>query len=244
MTAKIQPSREAAAFRFGEFTFDCESRQLLHNGLPRHLSPKAQQLLQLLLLARPRALSHEEIYDALWPETYVCDTNLPSIVNEVRRALGDNARSPRYIRTAHGFGYAFCEEAAAAAPVASAIAMLRCEGSPQREASSWLLYEGENVVGRAPDVRVVIVDATVSRRHAVLTVANGEITVADLDSKNGTYVDGQKIGQTPVKVTPRTRIMFGAVVAWVMRRKVSSTLSLQLDEAELSRATAEIASSS
>ena len=54
-----------AVFRFGEFTFDCGSRLLTRAGVTRHLSLKAQQLLQLLILMRPRALSQEELYDAL-----------------------------------------------------------------------------------------------------------------------------------------------------------------------------------
>lgn len=233
MTAPIPRHAPAAAFRFGEFTFDCESRQLLQNNEQRHLSPKAQQLLQLLLVARPRALSREELYDTLWPATYVSDTNLPSIVNEVRRALGDDARAPRYIRTAHGYGYAFCGEVTITSRAASAVAMLRCEGSPQRETSTHLLYEGENIVGRTTDVGVVIPDATVSRRHALLTLEDGQFSLSDLGSKNGTYVDGKRIGSSPVRVTPRSRIMFGAVVAGILRRRASSTQSLQVTPAEL-----------
>ena len=239
MTAQIPRRGPAAAFRFEEFTFDGESRQLLHNGEQRHLSPKAQQLLQLLLAARPRALSREELYDTLWPATYVSDTNLPTIVNEVRRALGDDARSPRYIRTVHGYGYAFCGEATIASRAASAVAMLRCEGSPHRETSTHLLHEGENVVGRTAEASVVIPDATVSRRHALLTLHDGEFSLSDLASKNGTYVDGKRIGSSPVRVTPRSRILFGAVVAGIMRRRASSTQSLQITAAELERVTSE-----
>lgn len=239
MTAQKPPRGPAAAFRFGEFTFDGESRQLLQEGEPRHLSPKAQQLLQVLLLARPRALSREELYDILWPATFVSDTNLPAIVNEVRRALGDDARAPRYIRTAHSYGYAFCGEVTMVSRVASAVAMLRCEGSPQREASTHLLYAGENVVGRAPDVTVAIADATVSRRHAVLTLEDGKFSLSDLGSKNGTFVDGKRIGSSAVPVTPRNRIMFGAVVASIMRRRASSTQSLQVTAEELARVTTE-----
>src|SRR5688500_13859545 len=118
MSGSFRPAGEpAATFRFGEFLFDSGSRLLLRSGVERHLSPKARQLLQLLLLARPRALSREDLYDALWPSTFVCETNLASIVNEVRRALGDDARSSHYIRTVHGFGYAFRSEVTSTAPM-------------------------------------------------------------------------------------------------------------------------------
>ena len=114
--------RPAATFRFGEFTFDCGSRQLWHRGVERHLTPRAQHLLQMLLLARPRVLSREELYDAIWPSTFVCETNLACVVNELRRALEDDARTAQYIRTVHGFGYAFSGEVVSATARASAIA--------------------------------------------------------------------------------------------------------------------------
>src|SRR6476659_7510437 len=137
MSTILRPAGEpTATFRFGEFTFDCGSHLLMRSGVKQHLSLKAQHLLQLLILARPRALSREELYDALWPSTFVCETNLASIINEVRRALGDDARASQYIRTVHGFGYAFCGEIVSA--VANFVAaMLQCEGQ------SHSLFEGE-----------------------------------------------------------------------------------------------------
>lgn len=220
----------AAAFRFGEFTFDSASRQLLQNGEKRHLSPKAQQLLHLLLTSRPRALSREELYDALWPSTYVGETNLANLVNELRRVLEDDARSPRYIRTAHGYGYAFCDDVAVSTQALSATAMLRCDGAPGLQPSNHVLYEGENAVGRGLECQVVIPESTISRRHAVITVSSGRVTVADLGSKNGTFVDSRRIGSTPVQVTPRSRIMFGIVGVRILRRRSSVTQTLPPDE--------------
>ena len=222
----------AGSFRFGEFTFDCGSRQLLSKGEPRHLSPKAQQLLQVLLLARPRALSREELYDALWPSTYVCETNLASIVNELRRALGDGPRTAQYIRTVHGFGYAFCGEVASLPASFVHAATLVCDGQAQ------ILCEGANIVGRAPDSRVVLADSTVSRHHALITIDEGAIWIKDLDSKNGTFVDGERIGSSPVMVTPRTRITIALTSVLIVLRKNSSTAALQLNMAELNRAIA------
>jgi hypothetical protein len=51
----------------------------------------------------------------IWPGTYVSESTLAVVVNGVRHALGDDARQPRFIRTVHGFGYAFCGEARAPA---------------------------------------------------------------------------------------------------------------------------------
>ncbi|MFP5247914.1 MAG: winged helix-turn-helix domain-containing protein, partial [Thermoanaerobaculia bacterium] len=163
-----------AVFQFGEFTFDCRSRVLLRDGQERHLTPKAQQLLHLLLQERPRVLSREELYDALWPETFVSETNLATVVNEVRRTLGDDARVSHYIRTVHGFGYAFCGEVVSSARTGSSIAMLICEGR------NHLLYEGENSVGRAVDSRVVLTSPTISRHHAVMKLDGGSVWITDV----------------------------------------------------------------
>ena len=225
MSASFRPvGNPAATYRFGEFTFDCGSRLLTRSGARRHLSLKAQQLLQLLLAARPRALSRDELYDALWPSTFVCETNLASIVNEVRRALGDDARASQYIRTVHGFGYAFCGEVVSDVAMKLVTATLQCEGL------SYPLYEGENLIGRASVCRVVIAANTISRRHALITIDDGAVSVRDLGSKNGTYVGGQMIGRVPVVVTHRAQLAFGIIDASITFRKNSSTNSLKLNE--------------
>ena len=92
---------------FGEFSLDTESRQLRRDNAERHLSPKAFELLRLLLEHRPRALSKAELHDRLWPSTFVSDATVTSLVAEVRAALGENARQGRFVRTVHRFGYAF-----------------------------------------------------------------------------------------------------------------------------------------
>ena len=221
-------------FQFGEFTYDSESRLLMRGETKKHLSPKAQLLLQMLLDARPRALSREELYDALWPSTFVCETNLAGVVNEVRRALGDDARASQYIRTVHGFGYAFEGEIAPASSTAVA-AMLVCGDK------NYPLYNGENLIGRALDARVVLADGTISRRHAVITVHEGgnACVIRDLQSKNGTFVGGRLLGPEPVVVPDRAQIEFGGVVTSIRLRRISTTQSMRLNLPELKRQIAE-----
>lgn len=216
----------AALFRFREFTFDCGSHLLLKNGEEQHLSPKAQQLLQMLILSRPKALSREQIYDALWPSTFVCETNMAGIVSELRRTLGDDARSAQTIRTVHGFGYAFAGDVETADSEPIAVGMLLCEGERH------LLYDGENSVGRSRDCRVTLTGATVSRHHAILIVQGDTIVLEDRGSRNGTYVKGQKISRARVQC--QDPIAFGAVPAFIVR-KISSTMPLQLHMLERRR---------
>jgi len=110
--------------RFGDCLFDAGARQLTRAEQAQALSPKAFQLLELLLETRPRALSKQDLHDRLWPGTFVSHTSLARVVNEVRQAIGDEAREGLLVRTVHGFGYAFSGTAvdldAAASATASA----------------------------------------------------------------------------------------------------------------------------
>ncbi len=196
---------------FGECEFDSRRHVLLRHGGVRSLSPKAFELLELLLDRRPEAISKTEILGYLWPETFVSEGSLYNVVAEIRAALGDDPRAARYIRTVPRLGYAFHGDARAVAsidvdtshPPASNPRLV----SRRRE---WLLSLGANVVGRDRGCAVCIDSTTVSRRHAGIMVASGEATVEDLGSKNGTYVNGQRV-KRPVALKDRDQIRVGSV---------------------------------
>lgn len=177
--------------RFGDCQFDGAARQVLRGGRPLELSPKASDLLSLLLAERPRALPKTELHDRLWPRTFVSHTSLPRLITELRKALGDPAGAPRFIRTVHGHGYAFCGEAN------DEIAASRSLGSSPcallRAGREIPLADGENVIGRAPDCVVRSRSGRVSRRHARIRVDNGRATIEDLGSRNGTFVEGRRL---------------------------------------------------
>jgi DNA-binding winged helix-turn-helix (wHTH) protein len=178
---------------FGDFTLDTALRQLNGPAGDVHVSPKAFDLLALLVEHRSRALSKAELQERLWPETFVVETNLASLIAELRDALNDDAKNPRFIRTAHRFGYAFCGTIVGRGN--------EPESSPSVPTFSWLLQDGrriplrsgENVVGRDPDGTVRIDSPSVSRRHARIRVSERHATIEDLDSKNGTYVRGERV---------------------------------------------------
>jgi pSer/pThr/pTyr-binding forkhead associated (FHA) protein len=83
-------------------------------------------------------------------------------------------------------------------------------------AERFRLAEGENLVGRVEDAAVRLDTLDVSRRHAVLTVAGGEVTVRDLGSSNRTWVDGvETSGAVPVRVG--AKIAFGSLETRLVR---------------------------
>lgn len=185
----------------GPLTLDTDRHQVFRGAEPVHLSTKAFQLLALLVENRPRALSKDEIQKALWPDTFVSDTSLTTLVNELRTLLSETAREHRLIRTVHGFGYAF-EGAASPAPPSGCRLIWG-----EREVP---LDEGENVLGRDPGTRGSIPDASISRRHARITIRGGTATLEDLESKNGTFL-GEKRVTAPTLLSDGDAIRLGLV---------------------------------
>src|SRR6266699_2092471 len=102
---------------FGDYCLDLGTRQLLRGKTEVRLSPKAFDLLQVLIDNRTRALSKAELHDRLWPGTFVTDANLAVLVGELRKALHDRPDAPKFVRTVRRFGYAFCGKNAGLADV-------------------------------------------------------------------------------------------------------------------------------
>ena len=143
----------------------------------------------ILIRARPRALAKSQIRRRLWPDTHVGEGTLPVLAAELRSALGDDAKEPRFVRTVRGYGYAF----AGAATVDGAEGAATGPGTPPRviwEKRIIPLEEGDNVVGRDAGAAVRIDAPGVSRRHARIRVKGDQATLEDLGSKNGTFLGG------------------------------------------------------
>ena len=185
----------------GAFAFDAERRQLLGEGGAVALSSKEFDLLFLLVSKRPGAVSKEEIQDALWPRTTVAETSLTTLVRELRTKLGQEGREGP-IRTVHGFGYAL-EDDAAAQERAPAPRLLR--GTAEIRLDS-----PELTLGREPGLPGTIDDASVSRRHASLRWDGARVFLADLGSKNGTFVKGVRVS-VPVALEDGDEIRLGLV---------------------------------
>jgi DNA-binding winged helix-turn-helix (wHTH) protein len=197
--------------RFSGFVLDPGTRQLRQGPEQRHLGPKAFELLELLLRRRPNVVAKEAIHDCLWPGTFVSGSTLATVVGEIRAALRDDPGNPRFLRTVHGVGYAFCGEATDEEPPPLARA-------PVGRLSFRLLYNdreislrpGENLLGRVDEGVVWIESPSVSRRHARIRVEGGEATLEDLGSKNGTFCRGERVS-APVALSDGDEIRLGQV---------------------------------
>lgn len=172
---------------FGVYEFDPAARLLTRGGQPVHLTAKAIDLLSLLVSKRPAAVAKKTIQQSLWPDTFVSDVSLTTLVFELRGALGESARKPRFIRTVHGYGYAFQPD--------DGTSDTDSRGTPFciiHEGREVALQPGENFLGRAHDCQVRLDSTRVSRRHARITVAGVVALIEDCGSRNGTWVGGVK----------------------------------------------------
>jgi DNA-binding winged helix-turn-helix (wHTH) protein len=197
----------AMRLRFGAFEFDPETRQLHHDRTPVHLSPKAFDLLQILLERRPALVTKADLQDRLWPDVVVVEANLANAAAEIRKALGDDPKAPQFIWTVSRRGYRFSAdvEVLDGPDPARPHGLLRW----------WLIWretilplaEGDNIVGRHPQSAIWINAGSVSRVHACIVVAGGRAAVEDRQSTNGTFVNGER-------VTSRHPLVDGATVTF------------------------------
>jgi hypothetical protein len=176
--------------RLGECVLDTGVRELSRGGRAVHVSPKAFALLEVLAESRPRAVSKAELRERLWPDAMLGGASLARVANEVRVALGDDARAPRFLRTVPRYGYALVggEESGP-----HGFRGRRAPFALQWGARLFPLGAGESVIGRAWEAEVSLPSAKVSRRHARIAVVGTRATLEDLGSRNGTFVGSERV---------------------------------------------------
>lgn len=190
--------------RFGDCLLDTDARELRRKGQPVALSSSGIELLALLIAKRPRALTQDELRDALWPDVSVGYTSLARVVSEVRKALGEDAASATLIRTVPRHGYAFTGDATierGTEPAASRYLFVADD-------RDFALPAGEVLVGRGLECVVRLPSSGVSRVHARLQVDATGAWLEDRDSKNGTWVNGARISG-PVPLAEGDEVLVG-----------------------------------
>ena len=196
-------------YDFERCHLDTVSRAVTLDGAARHLSPKAFELLRLLVEDRPRVVPKAELMQRLWPDSFVEEANLPVLIAEARAAIGD-AGVGHIIKTHHRVGYGFAAEVRETQsnhdrrPTGPNALLLLPDG--RRVA----LGAGINIVGRDRDADLRINDASVSRRHARIVVEGDDVAIEDLESKNGTRVGGIPVSR-PVRLAKGDVVVFGGI---------------------------------
>ena len=166
---------------------------------------------------------NDELDELLWPKVYVARTSPTRLVSELRAVLGDTPRDSRVIRTVYKTGYAFCAEVTCLPPARAPMATIEVLWMRQ----SVPLTDGEHIAGRDADCSLVVDGTTVSRRHARIMVAHGAATIEDLNSTNGTHVNGTRIS-APTRLVPGDEFALGSEVLR-LRLRSASALTVKSD---------------
>lgn len=122
--------------QFGEFGLDTLNECLWHSDKPIALPPKPFAVLRYLVEHSGRLITHDELLDALWPETYVQPQVLRTYVLELRKVLGDDAAQPHFIQTIPKRGYRFVASVTEFADLTAILSSSTPSTFPQREAAT------------------------------------------------------------------------------------------------------------
>ena len=106
--------------RFGGYRFDADTGRLWSGTGEIHLTPKASAVLTQLIARAGEPVSKEDLFATVWSGTIVSDDALTSCIQELRRALDDDSKRPRFIETRHRRGYRFVAPLSEVAPGAVA----------------------------------------------------------------------------------------------------------------------------
>lgn len=94
-------------YEFGPYQFDLNRRVLMRAGQAIPLTPKATEILVMLLANAGQLVEKDELLKEVWPDTFVEESNLTQNIFTLRKALGDDRADPRYIETVTRRGYRF-----------------------------------------------------------------------------------------------------------------------------------------
>jgi len=188
---------ESRKFEFGEFLLDTKEKVLLRKSKPVSITPKAFELLRVLVTNHGHLIEKNELIGEVWAESFVEEANLPFTIGLLRKALGDNAQQPHFIETVPKRGYRFVADVrkvrttalrdtydsahslATSSPpyvliMISAILVLSLLGL----AFVWFRGEKPAPAGKTPD----------------RLTNNGKVTVAAVAADGKTLVFAQKVG--------------------------------------------------
>jgi len=201
-------ARSTGSFNVGGWLVVPSLNRLSRGEETVRLELKLMEVLVHLAERTGELVSKRELIDAVWKVEVISDGTLTRAIALLRKALGDEARNPRFIETIPKRGYRFIAPVEFLDATHSTDLRFKVE-VPDGEIP---LAEGENLIGRDPEATVRIDIGGVSRRHAMIVVDGAYATLEDLDSKNGTYLRGRRV-QKPTHLAHGDEIRIGLKVA-------------------------------
>jgi DNA-binding winged helix-turn-helix (wHTH) protein len=159
---------------FGPFRLDPHTESVWRNADEIRLRPKTFAVLRYLADHPRRLVTKEELLEAVWPEVVVGDAALTVCIGEIRKVLGDDAQTPRFVETIHRRGYRFI------GPLASVAAVLAGREAELGRLNAWLAraLNGERqvvfVTGEPGIGKTALVEAFLAGTGGRCAVARGQ----------------------------------------------------------------------
>ncbi|MGI9646673.1 MAG: AAA family ATPase [Ilumatobacteraceae bacterium] len=149
--------------RWDDWTLDVPARRLDGPGGSVHVEPQVFDVLAHLVEHRDRVVSKEELLDEVWGDQFVSESALTTRIKSVRRALGDDGRTQKYVRNVHGRGYQFVGEVGSVATTGPT-----GDGSHDELALSIAVDDEFPFVGRADEIERIAEALAAPRAARVL----------------------------------------------------------------------------
>jgi DNA-binding winged helix-turn-helix (wHTH) protein len=210
-------------FRFDPFLLDTEDETLVHDGVRVMLRGKAFAVLRVLVENAGHLVTRERLLDEVWGDAVIHEQGLSVCVKEVRAALGDDSRSPRYVKTEHRRGYRLLVPVTLA-PGEVPLDTITHDERVGARSLRWIafvwsvgrpisvdtpLVDGARDLGRGPLGTFALDDPAVSRRHLRITCIADRWRVEDCGSRNGSWVDGAALAGASVDARAGTLVRIG-----------------------------------
>jgi predicted ATPase len=225
--------------KFGDFQLDCSNECLWHGDQRFTLTPRPFAVLRYLVENPQRLVTHDELLEALWPETYVQPQILRTYVLELRKLLGDDAASPQFIETIPKRGYRFLAPVTHADKAGSdrpafvgrdaELATLHSHLDRARKADRPTLF----LTGEAGIGKTALIDAFCSRICAELTpvrIARGQ-SIEGFGGKEALYPVREALnGLCSAEDTKARAVLTAAVPGWFAQNGHNGTGTPSLGE--------------
>ena len=171
-----QVSSSAAGYRFDDFHLDARNRQLWREGKLVALNSKYFDVLLMLVSRRGELVEKQRIFDEIWDGVFVTDAALTQCIKDIRRQLGDDASSPRYIRTVPKHGYVFignAAEAAGAGPATASVSVSPVSTSrPYKFLDYYTEQDAQLFFGREAEIEAIC-SQIIAHRSCILYGRSG-----------------------------------------------------------------------
>mgnify|MGYP001547075292 CR=1 FL=1 len=188
----VDKNRTGGSFMVEDWLVEPSLGTISREGSRVRLEPKVMDVLHCLSMRPGELVSKRDLTDCVWQVEFISDNRLTRAIADLRRALGDDAATPRYVETIPTRGYRLVAEVTGA-PVATHTLEGMSRFKLEAADFSYALKEGENVIGRGTEAEIRVESEWASRRHARIVVRDHNATIEDLGSKNGTFVRGVRV---------------------------------------------------